>query len=63
MSPNLLLRSEHAALWLAQMFLELHKDFAVLFVILLVSAGCVEESMDIFHAIALHQPMPCALEE
>lgn len=28
-----------------------------------LSAGCVEESMDTFHAIALHQPLPCALEE
>lgn len=45
------------------MFPELHKGFAVLFAIPCLSAGCAEESMDIFHAIALHQPLPCALEE
>lgn len=35
----------------------------MLFAVLSLSAGCVEESMDIFHAIALHQALPCALEE
>lgn len=41
------------------MFPELDEGFAVLFVILSLSAGCLGESMDIFHAISLLQPFPC----
>lgn len=40
------------------MFPELDEGFAVLFVILSLSAGCMEESMDILHAISLLQPLP-----